>query len=158
MNGDSGSTARAYGAAIALVSGGYSLLSATTGMGVRMGMGTEAGMGMATTATGWVMALLGIVVIGHGIVLLTPLAARLGNASGPLMIGYSVLMVLNQVLQGTALLGGVGTTSGMTGASMGDSTMGGTMTAGMGWDAGMVALAVLMFVSGVLMTRTDTSM
>lgn len=42
MNGGGRSMARTYGAAIALVSGGYSLLSATTG--VKMG----AGEGMTT--------------------------------------------------------------------------------------------------------------
>lgn len=41
---------------------------------------------------------------------------------------------------------------------MGESAMESGMAARMGWDAGMVALAVLMFVSGVLMTRSKASM
>lgn len=46
------------------------------------------------------MALLGTVVVVHGVVLLTPYADRLGSASGPLMIVYSLLMLLNQALVG----------------------------------------------------------
>jgi uncharacterized membrane protein len=42
---------------------------------------------------------------------------------------------------------GAGTNGGMSGG------MGSTMTAGMAWDLGMVALAVLMLVSGVIMTN-----
>jgi hypothetical protein len=82
-------TTRQYGAAIALVSGLYSLISATGGGGM---MGTN---------SGWLMLLLGLVVVVHGVVLLTPYADRLGAASGPLMIGYSLLMLLNQALVGT---------------------------------------------------------
>ena len=130
-------TTRQYGAAIALVSGLYSLVSATGGSGT-MGMGSSGGL---------LMALLGVVVVVHGVVLLTPYADRLGGASGPLMIAYSLLMVLNQVL--------VGATGSMN-WGMGSGTNGGMgfgMTAGMGWDLGMVALAVLMLISGVIMTN-----
>lgn len=134
-------TIRQYGAAIALVSGVYSLVSATGGRGM---MGSNSGL---------LMALLGVVVVVHGVVLLTPYASRLGNASGPLMIGYSLVMLLNQALVGftdspnwgMGMSGGMG--SGMSGG------MGSTMTAGMGWDLGMVALAVLMLISGVIMTN-----
>ncbi|WP_144927710.1 hypothetical protein [Halorubrum salsamenti] len=125
------STTRQYGAAIALVSGVYSLLSATTGSG------------MMSSNSGLLMALLGVVVIVHGVVLLTPYASRLGNASGPLMIGYSLVMLLNQ-----ALVGVTGSTNWGMGGGMGSS-----MTAGMGWDLGMVALAVLMLLSGIIMTN-----
>jgi hypothetical protein len=141
-----GSTTRQYGAAIALVSGLYSLISATGGGGM---MGTN---------SGWFMLLLGIVVVVHGVVLLTPYASRLGSASGPLMIGYSLLMLGNQALVGTTgsmnwgMGGGVG--SGMNGGMSGG--MGSTMSAGMTWDLGMVALAVLMLVSGVIMTSTPS--
>jgi hypothetical protein len=144
-----GSTTRQYGAAIALVSGLYSLISAAGGGGM---MGTN---------SGWFMLLLGIVVVIHGVILLTPYAGRLGAASGPLMIGYSLLMLLNQALVGTTgsmnwgmgggMGGGMG--SGMNGGMSGG--MGSTMTAGMTWDLGMVALAVLMLVSGVIMTNAD---
>ena len=141
-----GSTTRQYGAAIALVSGLYSLVSATGGSGM---MGTN---------SGWLMLLLGIVVLVHGVVLLTPYANRLGSASGPLMIGYSLLMLLNQALVGTTGSMNWGLGGGM-GGGMGTGMNGGmssTMTAGMAWDLGMVALAVLMLVSGVIMTnRSD---
>lgn len=142
-------TTRQYGAAIALVSGVYSLLSATGGTGM---MGSNSGL---------LMALLGVIVVVHGVVLLTPYAERLGNASGPLMIGYSLVMLLNQALVGVTgsmnwgMGGGMG--SGMNGGM--SSGMGSTITAGMGWDLGMVALAVLMLLSGVIMMnrRNDSS-
>jgi len=142
------SNTRLYGASIAFASGLYSLWSAS--MATRMGTG------------GWLMLLVGIVVLVHGVVLLTDYADRLGSSSGPLMIGYSVVMLLNQALFGTGLLGGMGTGSmngGMTGGSgMNGGTMGGsTISAGMGWDAGMVFLALLMLVSGVIMTRDRDS-
>jgi hypothetical protein len=143
-------TTRQYGAAIALISGVYSLLSATTGSG------------MMSSNSGLLMALLGVIVIVHGVVLLTPYADRLGNASGPLMIGYSLLMLLNQALvgiSGSMNWGlGSGMESGMNGGMSGmNSGMGSTMTAGMGWDLGMVALAVLMLLSGVIMTNRSAS-
>ncbi|RDZ55926.1 hypothetical protein C5B91_19700 [Haloferax sp. Atlit-10N] len=138
-----GTTTRQYGAAIALVSGIYSLFSVV------------AEAGMMQSAGGAFMALLGVIVVVHGVVLLTPYADRLGSASGPLMIGYSVLMLLNQTLVGVTgsmnwgMGGGMGT--GMDGGMA--SGMGSNITAGMGWDLGMVALAVLMLVSGIIMTN-----
>jgi hypothetical protein len=146
-----GTTARQYGAAIALVSGLYSLLSVTTGAG------------MMQSSSGLLMALLGVVVVVHGVVLLTPYASRLGNASGPLMVGYSLLMLLNQSLVGvTGSMNwgmGSGMESGMD-SGMGSGMNGGMdagMSVGMGWDLGMVALAVLMLVSGVIMTNRRDS-
>lgn len=130
------STTRLYGSAIAIVSGVYSLLASTTG-GM---MGTNAGL------SGWLMLVLGLVVLVHGVVLLTPAAARLGAASGPLMIGYAVLMLANQAALGVWSGTRMGSGMGM----MGDS-----MSAGMGWDAGMVALAALMLASGLIMTAGD---
>ena len=103
------------------------------------------------------MAVLGVVVVVHGVVLLTPAADRLGSASGPLMIGYALLMLLNQALVGAtgSMNWGMGGGMGMQG---GGGMMGSGMTAGMAWDLGMVALAVLMLVSGVIMTnRSDSS-
>lgn len=151
MNTDD--TTRQYGAAIALVSGLYSLLSVTTGNG------------MMSSNSGLLMALLGVIVLVHGVVLLTPYASWLGNASGPLMIGYSLLMLLNQALVGVTgsmdwgMGSGMGSGSGMDGGMGGGMSggMGSSMTAGMGWDLGMVALAVLMILSGIIMTqRRDT--
>lgn len=151
MSGGSGpSTASLYGAAIAIVSGLYSLLSVSGGMiggSGMMGGGLGLGRGL--------MLVLGVVVLVHGIVLLTPAAASIGSASGPLMIGYAVVMLLTQGLglltrgfaSGTAMPGGMGGQSG--------SMMGSQLTAGMGWDLGMVAIAVLMMISGLIMTTRD---
>jgi hypothetical protein len=142
-----GSTTRQYGAAIALVSGVYSLISAT------------GGSGMMNSNSGLLMALLGVIVVVHGVALLTPYADRLGNASGLLMIGYSLVMLLNQTLVGVTgsmnwgMGGGMG--SGMNGGMSG--SMGSSMTAGMGWDLGMAALAVLMLISGIIMTNRSSS-
>jgi hypothetical protein len=63
-------------------------------------------------------------------VLVTPLAERVGRASGPLMIVWAAIMLANQVLAAT-----------MSSAAM------------FSWDAGMVALAVLMLGSGLIMSR-----
>ncbi|WP_132060709.1 hypothetical protein [Halorussus amylolyticus] len=133
------SNTRLYGAAIAFTSGIYSLWSAS--MASRM------------TTGGWLMAVLGVVVVAHGAVLLTDAAARLGDASGPLMVAYAILMLANQALFGTGMVGDgrMGMDSQMN-PGMGESTI----SAGMGWDAGMVALAVLMLVSGVIMSRDST--
>ena len=142
-----GSTTRQYGEAIALVSGVYSLISAT------------GGSGMMNSNSGLLMALLGVIVVVHGVALLTPYADQLGNASGLLMIGYSLVMLLNQTLVGVTgsmnwgMGGGMG--SGMNGGMSG--SMGSSMTAGMGWDLGMVALAVLMLISGIIMTNHSSS-
>ncbi|WP_254767478.1 hypothetical protein [Salinilacihabitans rarus] len=134
---------RQYGAAIALTSGLYSLISATGGNGM---MGSTSGL---------LMTVLGFVVVIHGVVLLTPYASRLGNASGPLMIGYSLVMLLNQALVATTGSMNWGMGGGMeTGMNGG---MGSGMTAGMAWDLGMVALAVLMLISGVIMTNRSGS-
>lgn len=93
------------------------------------------GMGsMATGAT--VMLVVGAVVIAHGVALLTPFAGRLGRASGPLMVLWAVIMLGNQVVAATS-----------------DSMMG-----AMAWDGGMVAIAVLMLASGLIMTRSRESM
>ncbi|WP_135665681.1 hypothetical protein [Halorhabdus rudnickae] len=132
------SNTRLYGASIAFASGLYSLWSASSA--------TE----MVTS--GWLMLGLGAVVLVHGTVLLTEYADQLGRASGPLMIGYAALMLLNQALLANGMLddgSGMGMDSGMGGSAM---------IAGMGWDAGMVALAGLMLVSGLIMTRNSSEM
>lgn len=109
---------RLYASAIALVSGSYSIGSAIAG-----------GMAM-TPMSDSVMLVVGIVVIAHGSLLLTPLAERLGRTSGLLMMVWAAIMLANQLLAAT--------TSGSMMAS---------------WDAGMVAVAVLMLVSGLIMSR-----
>lgn len=132
---DGVSTMRAYGSAIALASGGYSVYLAT--VGGRM------------TAPAWFMLALGIVVVGHGVVLLTPVASRLGAASGPLMVGYAALMLLDQAwMAWMASMAGGGMGGGMNGMGGGTSAM----ASGSGWNAGMVALALLMLASGAIMT------
>jgi hypothetical protein len=139
------STMRLYGATIAVVSGLYSGYLSVTGAEMSLGA--------------WFMLGLGTIVLIHGLVLVTPAADRLGTASGPLMLAYSALMLLNQL----RLAAGVGTTGGTGGmdgsmggmAGMNDAGMGSTMAA-MGADAGMVAVAVLMLASGLIMTvRAD---
>ncbi len=127
-----------YGAVIAVTSGIYSLWSASIAPELSTGM--------------WVMALVGVVVLIHGVVLVTGFADRLENTSGPLMIGYAVIMLLNQALLGTGMLG-MGGSSGM---GMQNGMGSSQMTSGMGWDVGMVLLAVLMLVSGVNMTRKQS--
>ena len=121
------SATRLYASAIAIVSGIYAVTSALWGMGSAMPMGDEA-LGVGP----WVMLAVGVVVLVHGAALLTPAARWLGSASGPLMLLWATVMLLQQALA----------------AAM-------PMTADMGWDAGMVALAVLMGVSGVIMTRRE---
>lgn len=134
------SNTRLYGAAIAFASGLYSLWSSS--------------MASWMVTSSVLMGALGVVVIVHGAVLLTGYADRLGAASGPLMIVYAAVMLLNQVL----LAAGVLDAGDGMGMGMGGSMGGSGMTAGMGWDAGMVALAVLMLVSGAIMARDGGSM
>ncbi len=114
---------RLYASAIAVVSGIYSIASATSG-----GM---ASMPMSSS----VMLVLGLVVLVHGIALLTPLADGFARVSGPLMLVWSGLMLGNQALAATA-----------------DSRP--MMSEGSG-DGGMVAIALLMLVSGLIMIRSQ---
>ena len=124
------STSRLYGSAIAIVSGVYSLLIAS---------GME-----ALGPSGVVMIVLGAVVLLHGIALLTPLADRIGTVSGPAMIVWAVAMLGNQALLATMPGWGMGSANG--------GSMGGAMGMASGWDPGMVAVAALMLVSGLIMT------
>lgn len=131
------SNTRLYGASIAFLSGLYSLWSAS--------------MASQMVTSSWLMGVLGVIVLVHGGILLTDYAERLDSVSGPLMIAYAVVMLLNQVLLGTGLMAdgsGMGMSTGMGGSAM---------TTGMGWDAGMVALAILMLGSGLIMTRDGNS-
>lgn len=112
---------RLYACAIAIVSGIYSIASASPGGQGPMPMGDS------------VMLVLGVVVLVHGVALLTPLADRFGRASGPLMLVWAAIMVGNQALAATF------TSAPM----MGDAS----------WDGGMVAIAVLMLASGLIMIR-----
>ena len=116
--------ARLYGSAIAIVSGVYSIASALTD-----GFGS-----MPTNMTA--MLVIGLVVLVHGIVLLTPAAERLGRASGPLMVTWAVIMLGTQALDGM---------------SSSDAVMDSRT-----WDVGMVALAALMLISGLIMSRRNS--
>ncbi|MFC6787199.1 hypothetical protein ACFQFH_15405 [Halobaculum halobium] len=149
-----GSTTRLYGAAIAITSGVYSLVAASVGGGMMGSTGTMGSTGIG--AAGWVMLAIGVVVVVHGVVLLTPAADRLGSASGPLMIAYSLVMLLLQALGATGMTGSMGMTGGTSGGMGTMGGMGSTATAGMGWDLGMVALAALMLFSGIVMTTRDS--
>jgi hypothetical protein len=117
------STTRLYASSIAIVSGLYSTASS----------GVMAMAGPMMTLGGWIMLAIGIVVLVHGVMLLTPAAASLGRISGPLMIAWASIMLLNAWLL----------------------PAGGVMDA----SGGMVAIAVLMLVSGLIMTmrRSPTS-
>lgn len=136
------STMQLYGATIAIVSGLYSAYLSVSG---------------AQMSTGaWFMLTLGVVVIAHGVVLSTPAADRLGAASGPLMLGYAGLMLLNQLrLSMSWTVAGMGG-GGMDGMGSSSMRMDGMAPASemamMGADAGMVAIAVIMLASGLIMT------
>jgi hypothetical protein len=145
MNDDGGLTTLIYAVAIALVSGGYSLLVGLAGIDVSFGM---SGPQIEIVTSVWIMLLLGIVVLVHGVALLRLSGGRFGTISGLLMIGYSIVMILNQALVGTGIFDGSGTAA----SSMGSGTVVGTS-----WDGGVVALAVLMLISGILMARTSVS-
>ncbi|MGH2716681.1 MAG: hypothetical protein ACRDM7_22895 [Thermoleophilaceae bacterium] len=96
-------------------------------------MGIGDGTGMMPMNDG-VMVGVGLVVIAHGVVLITPLVTRLGRASGPLMIVWAAIMLANQLV----------------------AAVSGSMMAS--WDGGTVALALLMLASGVIMSRGRQSM
>ncbi len=112
---------RLYASAIAIVSGSYSIAAALVDSMGSMPMSDS------------VMLVLGIIVLGHGVALLTPLADRFGGASGPLMLLWAAVMLGNQALTATSASAPM-----MNGAS---------------WDGGMVAIAVLMLASGLIMLR-----
>ncbi|HUG29531.1 MAG TPA: hypothetical protein VMQ65_03315 [Candidatus Limnocylindria bacterium] len=92
---------------------------------------TIGGMG-AMPMNDSVMLLIGVVALAHGTVLLTPLAERLGRLGGPLMVLWAAVMIGNQFVAAT-----------ISGGSMRSMT----------WDGGMIALAVLMLASGLIMSR-----
>lgn len=124
---DMNRSTRLYASSIAIVSGLYAVARSVAGMAAMPMMGEmDAGIGIG----GGIMLALGIVVLLHGIVLLSPAAGSLAAASSPLMVLWAVLMLLNQSLFATTPGWGMG---------------------GMGRDPGMVAIAVLMLVSGLIM-------
>ena len=134
-------TTRLYASSIAIVSGIYAMLSPATAMaGRQMTDGGAIGLG------GAIMLAVGLVVLVHGIVLLTPMVARLRRVSGSLMVLWALIMLANQGLLAT-----------VPGWSMGEARMSSAATSGMGWDAGMVAIAVLMLASGLIMLRGGMS-
>jgi hypothetical protein len=104
------SATRLYASSIAIVSGLYSLDSALGGV-----MG-----GTARNTGDFIMIAIGVIVIVHGFVLLTPAAARLGQANGPLMMLWGLIMLGNQLLFADV--------------------------------PGMAAIAVLMLISGLIMS------
>jgi hypothetical protein len=118
---------RLYAGAIAIVSGIYSILAALADDMAPM------------PPSALVMLLVGIIVLVHGAIILTPAAQRIGRISGPAMLLWAGFMLGNQALA----------------ATMSSWTMGGPMagSSSMGWDGGMLAIAVLMLVSGLIMMR-----
>ena len=128
------SATRLYASSIAIVSGIYSLAGpAYVLLGVRGMMGQALGIG------GWIMVAVGVLVLAHGVVLLSPYAERLGRSSGALMVIWAAIMLLNQFLTGAM-----------------PRAMESSMLTQLGWDPGMVALAVLMLMSGFIMLRPPT--
>lgn len=128
------SNTQLYSAAIASVSGLYSV-------GIPL-------MQPEMDASGLLMVLLGIIVLFHGLLLLTNEFPWLQQRSSPLMMGYAIVMLLNQLGLATGIMnGGSGSAMGMAQPDMMPT---------MGWDAGMVALAVLMLLSGLIMRRTSS--
>lgn len=130
------SATRLYASSIAIVSGVYAIGSALTSMGARMGMSMQSGDGLGVA--GWIMLVIGVVVLVHGAVLLVGPLAAFARLSGPLMIVWAVVMLAQQAL--AALVPGFAMT-------------GGAMASAATWDAGMVAIAMLMLVSGLIMLR-----
>lgn len=124
---------RLYDAAIAFVSGVYFLWSAS--MVSRM------------MASSWLLGVLGAIVIVYGAVLLSSYSAQLGTTGGPLMMAYSVVMLLNQGLLSMGIM------AGDSGMGMGRNGMATIME----WDLGKVAFASLMLISGFIMTRGETA-
>ncbi len=117
---------RLYAGAIAIVSGVYSIVAAL-------------GDGMAPMPpSALVMLGVGIVVLVHGAILLTPAAQRIGRTSGPAMLLWAGVMLGSQALAATV-------PSWTMGEPMGSGSM--------AWDGGMVAVAVLMVISGLIMIR-----
>jgi len=127
---------RLYASSIAIVSGVYSI---STAAGIGSGPMGAGGLGVSS----WVMLAVGVAVLLHGIVLLTPAAERLRRQSGPLMVLWATIMLANQALAAV-----------MPGWAMGQAVMG---VSSMAWDGGMVAIAVLMLVSGLIMGRAKPS-
>ncbi|MFB6254784.1 MAG: hypothetical protein ABEI06_09245 [Halobacteriaceae archaeon] len=124
-----------YGSSIAIMSGLYSLWGAWASPQI--------------SPSGWIMILLGVIVIIHGIILLSGASDYLSGLSGPLMIGYAIIMLLLQVISGSMM---------ETNTEM-NPVMDGTMPqATMGWDPGMVALAMLMLISGFIMLQSNEDM
>jgi hypothetical protein len=126
-------TTRLYASSIAIVSGAYAIAAPAAAMVERPMMMDGSGVGLG----GWIMLGVGIIVLVHGIVLLAPAATRLGGVSGPLMVIWALVMLANQGV--LAVVPGWG-----------------MMRTGMGWDAGMVAIAVLMLASGLIMSAGRT--
>lgn len=129
---------RLYGGAIGVVSGLYAILMPGGELVDMAGTDSMEALGIG----GWVMLAVGVAALIHGILLFTPVAAGMGGVSGPLMLLWATVMVGNQVLVATVA------NWGMAGSGMG---MDGAMSSSRGWDPGMVAIGILMFISGLIM-------
>lgn len=135
---------RLYGGAIGVVSGLYAILMAGADL---VDMASTDSMD-AVGIGGWVMLAVGVAALIHGLLLFTRVAAGMGGVSGPLMLLWATVMVGNQVL--VAMVADWG----MAGSGMG---MEGADSSPMEWDPGMVAIGVLMFISGLIMIGRRSS-
>lgn len=102
-----------YGGIIAVISGLYSI---------------SLGMQSMNMASMWLMYLLGAAVTIHGAALLVDMDLEFLESSGELMVGYSIVMLLNQ----------------------------GWMYSMNMLNTGMVAIATIMFGNGFIMYRRDS--
>jgi hypothetical protein len=135
-----------YASSIAIVSGAYAISSPLV---ATMRAPTMTDLQDALGIGGWIMLGVGIVVLLHGVVLLTPASPRLHRSSGPLMLVWAAIMLVNQLL--IAVVPGFGMAGTRTGEMMSP------LTEGMSWDGGMVAIAILMLASGLIMTSRGSS-
>jgi hypothetical protein len=122
-NRNKSGSGRLYGGVIAIITGAYSFL-----------------IGMLSTYFEFepVLIVLGFLVGIHGAVMVTPLADRYTRLNGILMMGFGALMIAYQAWMGI--------TTPM-GRSLGQQ-LGAWVNPG--YDMGMVALALILFLAGVI--------
>ena len=122
-NRNKSGSGRLYGGVIAIITGAYSFL-----------------IGMLSTYFEFepVLIVLGFLVGIHGAVMVTPLADRYTRLNGILMMGFGALMIAYQAWMGI--------TTPM-GRALGQQ-LGAWVNPG--YDMGMVALALILFLAGVI--------
>ena len=129
----SSDTSRWYGGLVAVVAGIYAIAMAAWGPGM--------------SYADWFLLVVGGVVFGHGVALVGGFSRRLDATSGALLVGYALVLVLSQAWLGvrddSPLQQGT-LSSPSVHRELGWSTL--------PWDPGLVALAIVLLGSGVIMT------